>query len=64
MLVLARKKDESVRVGQDVEVVVLEIRGNLVRLGFRAPQDQVILRTELMPRVEKAARERPVRVAC
>lgn len=48
MLVLARKKYEQVVVGNDIVVTVLDIRGNSVRLGFEAPSDVVILRSELL----------------
>ena len=37
MLVLSRKPNERVYVGDDIEIVVVEVRGNRVRLGFNAP---------------------------
>ena len=37
MLVLARDKDESVMIGDDVEVTVFAVNGNTVKLGFNAP---------------------------
>jgi len=50
MLVLSRKEGESVRVGKDIWVTVLEIRGNKIRLGIEAPDDQQIARGELAER--------------
>jgi len=47
MLVLTRRIDEAVKIGNDIEVKVLEIRGNRIRLGFTAPSDVILLRTEL-----------------
>lgn len=47
MLVLQRKPGETVQVGPDILIQVVEIREHLVRLGFNAPQDIVIVRPEL-----------------
>lgn len=48
MLVLSRKQTESIRIGDDIEVVVLRIASNRVRLGFRCPSDVPITRGEIM----------------
>jgi carbon storage regulator len=48
MLVLSRKKQESIRIGDDIEVVVLEVARNRVRLGFRCPPNVSITRNELL----------------
>lgn len=50
MLSLGRKQGETVKIGDDIEVVVLFIRGDYVRLGFIAPKDTLILRSELTKR--------------
>ncbi len=47
MLVLGRKIGERVFVGDDIEVVVVEVRGNRVKLGFNAPDYLPIQRAEL-----------------
>jgi carbon storage regulator len=47
MLVLSRKNGECVRIGQFIEVKVLEISGGKVRLGFSAPPDVAIQRNEI-----------------
>jgi carbon storage regulator len=47
MLVLGRKPGERVFVGDDIEVMVLEVRGDRVKLGFNAPRYLPIQRGEL-----------------
>jgi carbon storage regulator len=47
MLVLSRKVGERVRIGEDIVVTIVDIRGDKVRLGFEAPDDIPIVRTEL-----------------
>jgi carbon storage regulator len=48
MLVLSVKAQEKVLVGDEVRIIVLEIRGNQIRLGIEAPPDVVILREKLI----------------
>lgn len=57
MLVLSRKKDESVRIANDVIVTVVEIRGDKVRLGFTAPGDIPIHREEVWLQIKEQERE-------
>ena len=52
MLVLSRKKHEVVKVGDDIEVVVIEIRGDKVRLGFNAPPELPVHRLEVWQRIQ------------
>jgi carbon storage regulator len=47
MLVLTRKVDESITVGMNITVTVLEIRGGQVRLGIEAPKQMPVHRTEV-----------------
>jgi carbon storage regulator len=47
MLVLSRRPEQSIAIGSNITVVVLGIKGNQVRLGFRAPRDVVIDRAEV-----------------
>ena len=47
MLVLSRKPGERVLVGEDIEVVVLEVEGDRVKLGFTAPRYVPICRAEI-----------------
>ncbi len=46
MLVLTRKTDQSIMIGDDIEIVVSSIEGNTVRIGIKAPRDIKILRKE------------------
>lgn len=55
MLVLSRKKNEVVCVNDDVRIVVVEIRGDKVRLGFEAPKDIPIHREEVYLAIKKKA---------
>lgn len=47
MLVLSRRLGESIQIGDDVEVMVVDVRGDLVRIGIKAPQKTQIWRKEL-----------------
>ena len=48
MLVLSRKQGETICIGGDVEITVISINGNRVRLGIAAPHDVNIVRQELI----------------
>ena len=48
MLILQRKKNESVIIGENIEVTVLEIGMDWIKLAFEAPKDVSILRKELI----------------
>jgi carbon storage regulator len=47
MLVLSRKKDEVIVIGDDIIITIVEIRGDKVRLGFEAPKDIPVHRKEV-----------------
>jgi len=53
MLVLTRKSDESINLGDDITITVVEIKGNSVRLGITAPGNIKIYRKELYDRIKK-----------
>ncbi|WP_070042819.1 carbon storage regulator CsrA [Robinsoniella peoriensis] len=52
MLILSRKVGESLKIGDDIEIFVTEIKGDKVRLGISAPSELKINRTELYLTVE------------
>lgn len=52
MLILSRKKGESLKIGDDIEIFVTDVKGDKVRLGISAPPDLKISRTELYLTVE------------
>jgi carbon storage regulator len=47
MLILSRKKNEILRIGDDILLTIVDIQGDQVRLGITAPRDVQILRQEL-----------------
>jgi len=49
MLVLSRKKNQTIVIDNQIQVEVLQVKGNTVRLGIKAPTDVKILRGELQP---------------
>jgi carbon storage regulator len=51
MLILTRRPGESVKIGDDVTVTVLGVRGNQLRLGFTAPQNIAVHREEVYERI-------------
>ena len=66
MLVLSRKKNESIVINNDITIVVVEIRGDKVRLGVEAPKEVPVHRREVydaIKRNEAAAQEAPAKEA-
>lgn len=53
MLVLSRKKNESIIIGDDISIVVIEIRGDKVRLGVEAPKEVPVHRNEVYEAIER-----------
>jgi carbon storage regulator len=56
MLVLSRKKNESIIINDDITVTVVEIRGDKVRLGIDAPKDVSVHRQEVWEAIQGQAR--------
>lgn len=55
MLILTRRVDERIFIGEDITLCVLDIEGNRVRLGLEAPKEIAILREEIHERYSGAA---------
>jgi carbon storage regulator len=53
MLVLSRKPGEAIRIGDDIEISVIEVRGDTVRIGINAPRTVPVFRMELLAEVAK-----------
>lgn len=53
MLVLSRKKNESIVINNDITIVVVEIRGDKVRLGVEAPKDVPVHRKEVYEAIQR-----------
>ena len=54
MLILTRRVQEALMIGDDVTVTVLSVKGNQVRLGINAPRDVEVHREEIYHRVKQA----------
>ena len=54
MLTLTRSVGETIRIGDDIEVHVVEVRGGTVRLGFKAPREIAIHREEVYRQIAEA----------
>jgi len=52
MLVLSRKKGERIIIGDNIEVTIVEVRGDRVKLGFAGPAEVAIHREEVYRRIE------------
>ena len=57
MLILTRRLQETLIIGDDIEVTVLGIKGNQVRLGVKAPEDVAVDREEIRLRKEREQRQ-------
>jgi carbon storage regulator len=53
MLVLTRKQNQSIMIGDDIEVTVLSITGNNVRIGVQAPREIPVFRTEVYREIQE-----------
>jgi carbon storage regulator len=53
MLILTRKKDEAIRLGEDIRIVLVQIKGGQVRLGIECPSSMRVLREELYEAVRQ-----------
>lgn len=54
MLVLSRKKNESIVINDDITIVVVEIRGDKVRLGVEAPKEVPVHRREVYDAIKRS----------
>lgn len=57
MLILTRKSGETIRIGDDIAVSVIEIRGNQVRLGITAPRNVTVHRQEVYELIQEQNKE-------
>ena len=60
MLVLTRKSNQSIMIGDDIEVTVLSITGEKVRIGIQAPRDIPVFREEVYLEIQQERGEQPV----
>lgn len=53
MLILTRKSGEGIKIGDDIRVVILETKGNQVRIGIEAPKGTKVYRDEIYERIKQ-----------
>ena len=58
MLVLSRQKDESIIIGDDVEIIIVDVRGDKVRLGITAPKNISVHRREVYEAIQREKKEK------
>lgn len=56
MLILTRKSGESIKIGDEITISVIEVRGHQVRLGIDAPRDVVVHREEIYEMIQEQNR--------
>ena len=67
MLVLSRKKNESIIIGDNIEVVIVDVKGEQVKVGIKAPRNVTVHRAEVYEEIqrenEKAAKASKEKIA-
>lgn len=58
MLVLSRQRDESIMIGDDVEIIIVDVRGDKVRLGITAPRNIPVHRREIYDAIQREKGEK------
>jgi carbon storage regulator len=58
MLVLSRQRDESIMIGDDVEITIVDVRGDKVRLGINAPKHIPVHRREIYDAIQREKAEK------
>ncbi|MGC9311450.1 MAG: carbon storage regulator CsrA [Sediminispirochaetaceae bacterium] len=53
MLILSRKKDESIIIGENIEISVVDIKGDQVKIGIKAPKDIKVYRQEVFAAIQR-----------
>lgn len=53
MLVLSRRKDERIMIGDDIEIIIVDIRGDKVRIGVEAPSNINVHREEVYRAIQR-----------
>jgi len=59
ILILSRKKNESIVINNDITIVIVDIQGDRVRLGVQASRDVPVHRSEVHEAIKRAAEEQP-----
>ena len=62
MLILSRKIDEKIKIGNEITLTIIEVRGDMVKIGVDAPKDVKVFRQEVFEAIQKenkAAAQQP-----
>ncbi|MBR3103165.1 MAG: carbon storage regulator CsrA [Lachnospiraceae bacterium] len=57
MLALSRKKGEALVVGNNIEITILEVKGDQIKIGIKAPKEVPIYRKEVYEQIQQANKE-------
>ncbi|MBQ8924516.1 MAG: carbon storage regulator CsrA [Lachnospiraceae bacterium] len=57
MLALSRKQGESIMIGNDIEISILEIKGEQIKIGISAPKSVPVYRKEIYTQIQEANKE-------
>ncbi len=57
MLALSRKQGESIMIGNDIEITVLEVKGDQIKLGISAPKSVPVYRKEIYAQIQEENRQ-------
>lgn len=57
MLVLARRVGEKIKIGDDIELVITDIKNDIVRIGIVAPREVPVFRSEVYEKIQQSNRE-------
>ena len=57
MLVLSRQKDETIMIGDDIEITIVDVRGDKVRLGITAPKEISVHRREVYDAIQREKKQ-------
>ncbi|MBW7990691.1 MAG: carbon storage regulator CsrA [Planctomycetes bacterium] len=58
MLVLSRQRDESIMIGDNVEIIIVDVRGDKVRLGITAPKEIPVHRREIYDAIQREKKQK------
>lgn len=63
MLILTRRVGETLKIGNDVDVTVLGVKGNQIRFGITAPKDVAVHREEVFERIKSESKLLPLKAS-